>query len=143
MEEEKKTSEVVMGTLYDVNKIAVNQEKVLSKFILSQKKDLIKQFIYMTKNNFYMLLSNEKKDYTIFTLDIDNDKYTYEDKAVKASKVLVDECLINRGDIKGIDKTEDGNAIEIWLTIDGDSYVYYFFPYDTAIINVTEELDNE
>ena len=46
----------------------------------------------------------------------------------------LEECLINRGQIYGIDRTEDGCAIEIWLMIDNEPYCYYFFPYGTAVV---------
>ena len=35
-----------------------------------------------------------------------------------------------------IDRTEDGVAIEIWISIDGESFVYYFFPYDAGVIEI-------
>ena len=44
--------------------------------------------------------------------------------------------FINRGLIKGIDLTKDEQAIEIWLSIDEEAFVYYFFPYDNAVIEI-------
>lgn len=52
------------------------------------------------------------------------------------ANILVDECLKNRGSIRGIDLTQAKDAMEIWLVIDDDAYVYYFFPYDAAVIEV-------
>ena len=74
-----------------------------------------------------MLLCNERKDYTIFNLKQDN---SFEE----ATKILLDECLVNRGQVKSIELTESGDAIEIWLSIDKESYCYYFFPYNTGVI---------
>ena len=59
-----------------------------------------------------------------------------EEKAMEISKILVDECLKNRGEIRGIDITKDKGAIEIWLVINEEAYCYYFFPYDAAVIEV-------
>ena len=87
-----------------------------------------------------MLLSNENKDYTIFTLG-NNTSYSIEDKYKKLTSILIDECLQNRGEIRGIDLVNDNSAIEIWLSIDDNSYVYYFFPYDAAIINISDEME--
>ena len=70
-----------------------------------------------------------------------NDGYTYEDKSKRLVSILVDECLVNRGEIRGIDITKDKGAIEIWMSIEEESYVYYFFPYDTAIINMDFEME--
>ena len=139
--EETKQTEFALGTLYDLNKGLVQQNEIkLSEGILNSKKEVIKNFLVKTNNNYYMLLSNERKDYTIFAMG-SNDGYTYEDKSKKLVSILVDECLVNRGEIRGIDITKDKGAIEIWMSIEGESYVYYFFPYDTAIINMDFEME--
>ena len=139
--EETKQTEFALGTLYDLNKGLVQQNEVkLSEGILNSKKEVIKNFLIKTNNNYYMLLSNERKDYTIFTMG-SNDGYTYEDKSKRLVSILVDECLVNRGEIRGIDITKDKGAIEIWMSIEEESYVYYFFPYDTAIINMDFEME--
>ena len=139
--EETKQTEFALGTLYDLNKGLVQQNEVkLSEGVLNSKKEVIKNFLVKTNNNYYMLLSNERKDYTIFTMGY-NDGYTYEDKSKRLVSILVDECLVNRGEIRGIDITKDKGAIEIWMSIEEESYVYYFFPYDTAIINMDFEME--
>ena len=139
--EETKQTEFTLGTLYDLNKGLVQQTEVkLSEGVLNSKKEVIKNFLIKTNNNYYMLLSNERKDYTIFTMG-SNDGYTYEDKSKRLVSILVDECLVNRGEIRGIDITKDKGAIEIWMSIEEESYVYYFFPYDTAIINMDFEME--
>ena len=79
-----------------------------------------------------MLICKEQGDYTIFR------RYNMEDteKAMEISNILIDECLKNRGEIRGIDLTKDKDAIEIWLLIEEEAYCYYFFPYDAAVIEV-------
>lgn len=125
--------EVTLGTLYDMNKnIVQNSEIKLSEGALNSKKEIVKNFVNKTNNYYYMLLCNERKDYTIFHIDnICNDK-----KPMELSLCLIDECLVNRGEIRGIDLTKDNGAIEIWLSIEGESYAYYFFPYDAAIVEI-------
>lgn len=125
--------EVTLGTLYDMNKnIVQNSEIKLSEGALNSKKEIVKNFVNKTNNYYYMLLCNERKDYTIFHIDnICNDK-----KPMELSLCLIDECLVNRGEIRGIDLTKDNDAIEIWLSIEGESYAYYFFPYDAAIVEI-------
>ena len=101
------------------------------KEILNSKKEIIKNFIMNKTDNFYfMLLCNERKDYTIF----DFDGWKSSEKSLNCAKCLVDECLANRGEIRGIDLTKDKTAIEIWMIIDDEAYVYYFFPYDDGVI---------
>lgn len=141
---EKKESQIAIGTLYELNKNLIQEhEQKLTSGIINSKKEIIKNFIIKNENTYYMLLSNERKDYTIFTMGLTgpDEKYSYEDKSKKLVSVLVDECLINRGEIRGIDITKNKDAIEIWMSIEGESYVYYFFPYDAAIINIADEME--
>ena len=124
---------IEFGTLYDINKNIVKQNEVkLNEGILNSKKEIIKNFIIQTNNNYYMLLCNERKDYTVFDFLLDNNKETK--RPINCAKCLVDECLANRGEIRGIDLTKDKTAIEIWMIIDDEAYVYYFFPYDNGVI---------
>lgn len=65
--EEQGTKEIEFGTLYDINKNIVKQNEIkLSEGVLNSKKEIIKNFINKTDNNYYMLLCNERKDYTVF-----------------------------------------------------------------------------
>lgn len=129
---DKKTSNITLGTAYEINKNLVEKyEKELTKEELENKKEIISTFIRETDNRYYMLLCNDRKDYTVFTL-LDGEK----DKSDETASILVDECLFNRGLIKGIDLTENKDAFEIWLSIDKEAYCYYFFPYDNAIVEV-------
>lgn len=142
-EQEQEKKEIALGTLYAMNKnIVQNALKPLSKTIMNSKKEELKNFLRKTDNQYYMLLCHENKDYTVFDLGYEN-YFSREEKLNKTINVLVDECLKNRGEIRGFDITEDKQAIEIWLSIDEDSFAYYFFPYDAAIIDIEEELSNE
>ena len=131
--EKRKMSDVTLGTLYDVNKNLVAKNEIqLTEGVINSKKEIVKNFIMKTENAHYMLLCKEQSDYTIFR------RYNMEDaeKAMEISNILIDECLKNRGEIRGIDLTKDKDAIEIWLLIEEEAYCYYFFPYDAAVIEV-------
>lgn len=131
MEEDKKEkSKVSIGTLYDLNKAVVVKEISLTGEKLEEKKSLVIDFLKNTKNTYYMLLCNERKDYTVFRLE--NQEQSFK----KLADCLIDECLLNRGLIKGIDITKLNDAIEIWLSIEEEAFVFYFFPYDAAIIEI-------
>ena len=137
--EETKQTEFAMGTLYDLNKGLVQQSEIkLSEGILNSKKEVIKNFLVEKHRKYYMLVCNERKEETIVRM---GEQYDYTDKSRKVSLILVDECLVNRGEIRGIDITQDKEAIEIWMSIEGDSYVYYFFPYDNAVIEMEVEME--
>ena len=123
----KETKQIAMGTLYDLNKSIVEKNiDALSEEDMKNKKNLIIKFLEDTDNYYYMLLCNDRKDYTVFH-HLDTNIECLQD-------VLIDECLPNRGCTKSIELTKNNDAIEIWISIDGDSYCYYFFPYDEAII---------
>lgn len=131
--EKKKMSDISLGTLYDVNKnLVLKNEIELTDGVLNSKKEIITNFMRQMNNAYYMLLCNERKDYTVFKM---NDKDS-DDSIREIVSILVNECLKNRGEIRGIDLTKGKDAIEIWLIIEDEAYCYYFFPYDAAIIEV-------
>lgn len=122
--------QIEFGNLYDVNKNLVeNYEKPLSPTALREKLKMVKQYI-LSHDYYFMLLCHEKRDYTLFRQEINH--------STKAEMMIAElkECLENRGEIKGIDKTEDGAAIEIWISSEGESFCYYFFPYDSGVIEI-------
>lgn len=116
-----------IGTLYDMNKLAMQKEKPLSNEELLSKIDEIKNFCMFSNNQYYMLLNKERSDFTLFNL-----------KDNKVEVVIGDglkECLQNRGKILSIEKEENSSAYEIWILIDNEPFVYYFFPYDEGVID--------
>ena len=130
-------SDINLGTQYEFSKGMVNELPKLTQELINSKKEIIKNYLRKTEELYYMLLCNERKDYTVFHIDDCFEDATNRDcQYNEVIDILVDECLINRGEIRGIDLTEARDAIEIWLYIDEESYVYYFFPYTNAVIEV-------
>ena len=121
-----------MGTLYDLNKNLVQKNiSALEEGVLNSKKEIVKNFLRDTKDTYYMLLCHEQRDYTVFKIDtLEDSKYN------EMISILIDECLRNRGKIKSIELTKDKQAIEIWLMIEEEAFVYYLFPYGEAVITV-------
>lgn len=118
-------SEVSLGSMYDLNKNLMQQEKALSPVKITNK---IKELIpYFSKGKYFMLLCHERRDYTIF--QVKNDTYQ---SPILAAKELKD-CLKNRGEILAIDPAE-GGAYEIWIRNLEGCFAYYLFPYDEAVI---------
>lgn len=134
----KKTHNIALGTLYDFNKGLVEKNiPDLTDEEIQNKKNLIVDFVNQTSNRYYMLLCNDRKDYTIFHRnETENGLFKDSEGLIidVIEKILIDECLPNRGRTKSIELTENQDAIEIWISIEGESYCYYFFPYDAAII---------
>ena len=127
-----KTHKVELGTLYDINKnIVETGVEALTEEQMKNKKELFEEYIENTNNEYYMLLCNDRKDYTVFR----RTGIGSEDSiGCCLIDILIDECLPNRGITKSIELTENKDAVEIWISINGESYCYYFFPYDAAII---------
>lgn len=125
-------AEMNMGTLYDLNKNLVQKNiSALEEGVLNSKKEIVKNFLRDTKDTYYMLLCHEQRDYTVFKIDtLEDSKYN------EMISILIDECLKNRGIIKSIELTKDKQAIEIWLMIEEEAFVYYLFPYSEAVITV-------
>lgn len=122
---------ISFGTNYELNKDLVEKyEKELTEEELKEKENKVINFLKETNQGYYTLLCNDRRDFTVFRINHGN-----KQRAL-AADVLINECLKNRGLIKGIDLTQTKDAIEIWLSIEGESYCYYFFPYDAAVIEI-------
>ena len=127
-------AEVNLGTLYDFNKEAMKNEKPLDaiKFnLLTTDIAKIMQEELDKDNHYWMLLCNERKDYSVFNII-----------ATEEIDPIVNDLrttLYNRGFILSIDK-EENNAWEIWIrdVESSENFVYYLFQYDTGIIEINE-----
>lgn len=124
-------------TLYDMNKSAMLNLPPLNKRQVRSNLTKVSDYVTETNNRYYMMLCHDARDYTVFNCS--------STKAETLEKLLYELrlCLENRGLIYSIEKDSNG-AIEIWVRGTGyceylekdQFYVYYFFPYDAAIIEV-------
>ena len=128
-----------LGTLYDVNKQVLMQMPKLSKNQILEKLEEISLFVFRRRPNnpdgksvfiYYMLLNNEKRDYTLFNFK-NNHVNAYFNQTFKQDMF---ECLLNRGDVISIEETPDNLAFEIWLRTEEEILCYYFFPYDVGVL---------
>lgn len=127
MKKSKPKKEMVIDsgmTLYDVNKqlIAKLEPLVVEEFF-KKTRDMVDD-IYNSKSKFWMLLCNERQDYTVFI--------------TLTKQGTLDEMyptLSNRGEIISIEKQEDGNY-EIWIRDPNtkENFAYYLFDYSSGII---------
>lgn len=124
-------AEVGMGTLYDFNKAAMENEPKMSKKVINNKiNELTKYFYDKSSNNYFLLLCNEEKYYTVFHFSNRN-----EANNNTAAKDVI-ECMQNYGTLLSIEPAEDGIAYEIWARsiIDKTIHCFYLFPYDNGVI---------
>lgn len=111
-------------TLYDMNKQLIAKEKPFDTILLNAKVKKMVTNIYNKKKPYWMLLCNERHDYTVFI------PLTLEGTV----KELI-ETLLNRGEIISIEEQEDENY-EIWVRDPKtkENYAYYFFDYSFGVI---------
>ena len=125
VDKEGKTADISLCTIYDVNKQMIKDNvEILST---NKIRKLIKKVDIDCANknaHYFMLLNKELSDYTIFIYTGDHKEF---------NEALFD-CIINRGDCKGIDLTDNKDAWEIWIQTENDVYLYHLFPCDTCII---------
>ena len=133
--------EVSLGTLYDMNKIAMKNEKALTAEQIAKAIGEMADLYNENGNcdfHYFMLLCREIYDFTLFS-------NVNCGRMLRSSSFITDltECLINRGKVLSIEKVEnEGKAFEIWLllenpnTEESEPFVYYFFPYDNGVIEI-------
>ena len=120
-------SEITLGNLYDFNKQAIANEPPLDMIEFNIDTDnLISDIMAQAVkgHKYWMLLNNERKDYTVFIL-------LTKEGTLKEFR----ETLQNRGQVISIDKQEDNNY-EIWIREPEtqENFVYYLFDYTFGIV---------
>lgn len=123
-------AEISLGTLYDLNKSAMSQIKPMKQKDIEAAQEKIADWFNWKIDGYAMLLCRERYDFTVFHL---YEKQNPNPPALAASEMIG--CLTDRGDILSLELQEDG-AWECWVKIDDEAFVYYLFPYDSAVIEV-------
>lgn len=130
----KKTSEVSLGNLYDMNKQMMEQEPPITAEELQTAKENLRAWITKHfKQKYLMLLCHELRDYTLFNLDKTNSWAIAQPTTVYQAAGDIVECMTNRGQLLVMDEQEDG-AWELWIRNDEGCFAYYLFPYGEAVI---------
>ena len=116
----------VQMTAYDINKQIMIQLPRLTPEEIEGTKSLFAEYNQNEGQEYFMLLCHELRYYTLFRTGC----YTDE----RAEDIIVDECLKNLGDIISIEKSANGCAIEIWIAVNDEAYVMYYFNYDEGVV---------
>ena len=113
-------------SVYDINKNLMSEEKPLDVIAANIAIKKAADEILASFKTYWMLLSNERKDYTVFI--IKNSKKLEEE---------LKETILNRGQLLDITKQEDGN-FEIWVRDPdtNENFIYYLFDYTFGIVEV-------
>ncbi len=124
------STDISIGTIYDLNKEAMKQEKRMTKADIAAVKPQLEEWFNWTLDTYAMLLCRERYDFTVFHL---YEKQNKNPAAVAASE-LIDLIQNYRGVLLSIDKDEDNNAWDIWVKIRNEPYLYYLFRCDDMVI---------
>lgn len=112
-------------TLYEINKQGYQNLPLMNKAALDIAQYNVCEFLRKNQTSWYMLLSNEKRDFTVFDNNIHNaNRLTLE----------VFDIIQERGKLKGIEiRNED---IDFWIDIGGEVFLYKLFSYDWGVIKI-------
>ena len=131
---EKPTSDVSLGTLYEVNQQLMANEPPMDMIHIQQvKEDLRTWLTHNFKEQYFMLLCHELRDYTLFNLDKTSTWAIANPTTIMQAANDVIECMTNRGILLGAEEQEDG-AWELWIRNPEGCFAYYLFPYGNAVI---------
>ena len=114
-------------SLYEVNKQVIVQLPTLKDVELEAARSTLLHYVNNLehKDDYYMLLCYDLRYFTMFVRD-----QKYEENIVDA----IMDCLSYVGEVKSVEESSDGHAIEIWVTRDNEAFVMYFFDYGRGVV---------
>lgn len=112
-------------TLYELNKTNMAQIKPYDGIAINKLCHKMAEWMFNQDSNYFMLLSNERRDFTVFNLN--------GEPTVETVKNDIIELFHNRGQVTDITLQDDGKY-EIWLRIDDEDFLYYLFDYDWGVL---------
>ena len=132
---EKKTSEVSLGNLYDMNKQLMENEVAMSEEDRYAEKQKLQQWLEERFHpKYFMLLCHERRDYTLFNLNKKEAMLEPDLLILRVAAQDIVECLDNRGSLLSMTLQEDG-VWEFWIKDKYEGcFAYYFFPYGEAVL---------
>lgn len=114
--------------LYELNQLAYDSLPEITKDRIEEVKTQIKNCKDFNAPQYYMLVCNELKYYTLFHNK--SHQLFWSDKLL--DEVL--EIVQKLGELKDIEI--DGGMIEFWVSKDGECHMYAFFDYDRGVVEV-------
>ena len=118
-------------TLYDVNKSAYSSVPDITKDQLEDAIVDISNFMSTTNHRYFMLLSNDRRDYTVFHIPDPYSGIGYKEAAGEVVSLLEE----RHATFKGID-FESPTCVDFWVMIDSECFLYKLFGYDWGVIKI-------
>lgn len=112
-------------TVYDLSKQIVKNGMTpcVTSAELEPHKKLLRKF---KKLGYYMLMCRERNYYTVIRVRKAKNPDTFED--------LVIELLQDNGVIYNLEYNKDKTAIECWIKIEEEIYMFMLFPYSWGVL---------
>ena len=114
--------------MYEMNKVGYAGLPEMTVEEVKNSIPLIRKYLSDNSGKYYMLLNNESKYYTVFAF---TDESRFKDMAQEIISIV-----LPLGQIKSIELSNDGMAVEFWIMYDGECRVFYLFNYDRGVIEV-------
>lgn len=117
--------------LFDMNEQILRQQGPLDEDGIQHAVDVLLDYISFSPiGKYYMLLNHKKSYYTVFNI-------TEECWQFESFAEAVLSCCNDLGVIYSVSRTEDNQAIEIWVCDPDDTmHCLYLFNYDKGIVKV-------
>lgn len=111
--------------LYDLNKSLYSQ---VTPIDINSYLDFFANYNLNQNAHYYMLLSNNKRYYTVFVNE-PHEVMSFEETIIDVLQSISDK-------IYSVELTEDEYAIEIWLSMnpEEDPEAFFLFPYDAGVV---------
>ena len=118
--------------LYEYNQVGYNSLPNLTKLEMRVGLEKIEDYINNHVGQYYALINNELKYYTMFHKNTFNVNW-----ANLAANELLD-IAFDLGGVKDYGVTGNGDAIAFWIDYndEGMTHAFYFFKYDNGVIEV-------
>lgn len=113
--------------LYEFNQNVYASLPPLDKDGLKKAEKNLIQYLTTFDSNYYMLLNNESRYYTLFTY-----KNKIHDYHTMASEIL--SIVKGIGTVKGIER--NGPVIEFWIMHEEQCKIFMLFDYERGVVRV-------
>lgn len=119
-------------SLFDMNAQIIKQQGPLNEEGMKKAEGVLEDYFnFSSKAKYYMLLNHKKSYYTVFNI---TDSW---DQNFETFSSAVLSCASDLGKIYSVARTEDNQAIEIWVCDEDDTiHCLYLFNYDKGIVKV-------
>lgn len=115
-------------TQYEMKKNLYSEVAPLDALLVTSNIKEISEKMINSSSRYYMLLCNDRRDYTVFALD--------ECSMAQKLKTELQETIQNRGEIIDMYDGCQDNSWEIWIRDNGKCFCYILFEYDSGVIEI-------